>query len=70
MVLWVNEKWEAFFIASNIPADTTSTYVITFAITEDVLPDLTKETLHELGIDVISNIFTIIKHAKQWLSIT
>ena len=41
-------KWEPFFIASNIPADTASTYGTTFVqnhITEDILPDLTKHTL-------------------------
>ena len=64
MALRVKEEWEAFFIASNIPADTASTYATTFVqghITEDILPDLTKDTFGDLGINVIGDILAIIK---------
>ena len=49
------ESWKTgihFFIASNIPADTASTYASTSVqnhITEDVLPGLTKETSKWFG---------------------
>ena len=39
MVVQVKEQWEAFFIASNIPANTATTYATTFVqnlITEDL----------------------------------
>ena len=73
MTLQVKKEWEAFFIASNIPAYTASTYATTFVqncITEDILPDLTKDTLHDLGNDVLGDILAIIKQGKQQLPAT
>ena len=61
-------------VGSNIPGDTASTYTTIFVqnhSTENVLPDLTKETLHDIIIlNIIRGILNIIKHGNQWLFIT
>ena len=68
-MLRIKEEWEAFFILSNIPGDTASTYTTIFVqnhSTENVLPDLTKETLHDIIIlNIIRGILNIIKHGNQ-----
>ena len=45
-------------------------HLFKIALKKDILPDLTKDTLHDLGIDVIWDILSIIKQSKQQLSAT
>ena len=68
MALQTKEDWTKFVIAAGIPPEESATYVSGFAnnrVTESSLPDLRKEYLKDLGITIIGNIITILRHIAQ-----
>merc|ERR550532_2109518 len=60
--------WLNFFTTAGIPAGEATSYAISFSdnrITEDMLMDLNKEILQDLGVTVMGDIIAILKHAKN-----
>lgn len=58
--------WKKFCIDSGIPLLASTTYATAFAdnrLTEDMVPELNKGVLKELGITIIGDIIAILKHA-------
>ena len=67
MVLCNEEQWKSFLADAGIPSAACNNYATTFAencLTEADLPDLTKDYLQDLGINVIADILAIICHDK------
>ena len=59
------EQWIAFFEYTGIPSDESKTYAETFIKNRVRDPsELTKEVLQDLGITVIGDILSILKHAR------
>ena len=59
--------WIQFFQDAGIPASESANYAVTFCdhrIQEDMLPDLTKEYLNDMGVTMMGDIIAILKHAK------
>ncbi|GFO35233.1 endonuclease-reverse transcriptase [Plakobranchus ocellatus] len=60
--------WINFFTSGGIPAGDATHYAIIFCdnrITRDMLLDLTKEYLTDMGISRLGDVIAILKHAKQ-----
>ena len=70
MALRSKESWTNFIIAAGIPPEESATYANAFVenrLTESSLPELTKEYLKDLGINLIGDIITILKHIQTHL---
>uniref|UniRef100_A0A4W3HU96 DUF5577 domain-containing protein n=1 Tax=Callorhinchus milii TaxID=7868 RepID=A0A4W3HU96_CALMI len=60
-------EWIQFFTDAGIPPGPAVNYAISFVdnrIQKNMLMDLTKDIVHELGITVVGDIIAILKHAK------
>ncbi len=61
--------WVQFFKEASIPAQYVQSYAHKFTenrIRFDMLPDLDRQLLNELGISAIGDCLSILKHAKTW----
>ena len=70
MALRSKESWTNFIIAAGIPPEESATYATAFVdnrLTESSLPELSKEYLKDLGITIIGDIITILKHIQTHL---
>ena len=61
-------SWEKFFTDAQIPRKDSVSYAklfVTNRITGELLPDIDKETLQEIGVNVLGDCLAIIKHARS-----
>ena len=68
MSLSSGRDWVAFFGDAGIPSAAAKTYAASFVenrIRGDMLADLDKEYLRDMGISVLGDIICILKHAKK-----
>ena len=70
MALQIKDQstWEKFFLDANVPKKDSTIYAKIFVsnrITGELLPDLTKGTLQELGIDILGDCLAILRHARS-----
>ena len=66
MALQSITSWEHFFVAAKIPQRDAKAYAKIFSenrITEVLLPDLTKDNLQDLGITILGDALSILRHA-------
>lgn len=59
--------WFNFFLEAGIPPSDAGNYAVTFTqnrIQSDMMSDLTKEYLAEMGITVLGDVIAILKHAR------
>ena len=73
MALQIKDQssWEQFFSEAKIPKRDSTAYAKIFVnnrITGELLSDITKETLQELGINVLGDCLAILKHARNSIS--
>ncbi|KAM8769063.1 uncharacterized protein C19orf47 homolog isoform 3-T3 [Acanthopagrus schlegelii] len=69
-IYWIaaTSEWIQFFKDAGIPAGLAVTYAVSFVdnrISKNMLMDLSKDIMMDLGITVIGDIIAILKHAKQ-----
>ena len=60
--------WIKFFTAAGIPSRYAAKYAVTFndhRIQEDMLKDLNKEILYDMGIKTMGDVIAIMRHAKE-----
>ena len=66
MSFWIN-----FFKEAGIPAGDAANYAVVFTdnrMTRAMLMDLTKEYLKDMGISILGDVISILKHAKTVFS--
>ncbi|XP_018420564.1 PREDICTED: uncharacterized protein C19orf47 homolog [Nanorana parkeri] len=66
-VTMATSEWIGFFKEAGIPAGPAVNYAVTFVdnrISKNMLLDLNKEIMNELGITVVGDVIAILKHAK------
>ena len=59
--------WFKFFLDAGIPPSDAGNYAVTFTehrIQADMLSELTKEYLADMGITVLGDVIAILKHAR------
>lgn len=62
------EVWNNFFLSAGIPSNVANDYAVTFSqhrIRIDMLKDITKEILLDMGIKAMGDIIAILRHAKD-----
>lgn len=62
-----SHRWKRFFTEANLPSDIADNYAIIFTenrIRFDMLGDLNKEILYDMGIKKIGDVISILRHAK------
>ncbi|KAM5145985.1 uncharacterized protein C19orf47 homolog isoform 2-T4 [Mantella aurantiaca] len=67
-VTLATSEWISFFKEAGIPAGPAVNYAVTFVdnrISKNMLLDLNKEIMNELGITVVGDVIAILKHAKD-----
>lgn len=67
-IIYVLEKWKKFFCDAGIPASEASTYAFKFyqnRIQTNMLIDLNKDYLKEMGITIMGDVIDILRHAKE-----
>ena len=60
--------WLQFLLEAGIPASQAANYAVSFVenrIEKDMLGDLDKDYLKELGVTVLGDVISILKHAKK-----
>lgn len=60
--------WMSFFLDANLPQSVATRYAVTFTdhrIQENMLGDLTKDMLYDMGIKTMGDVIAILKHAKE-----
>lgn len=63
-----SHRWKRFFTDANLPHDIADNYAIIFTenrIRFDMLGDLNKEILYDMGIKKIGDVILILRHAKE-----
>ncbi|XP_077338677.1 uncharacterized protein C19orf47 homolog [Lithobates pipiens] len=66
-ITMATSEWISFFKEAGIPAGPAVNYAVTFVdnrISKNMLLDLNKEIMNELGITVVGDVIAILKHAK------
>jgi len=60
--------WFKFFLDAGVPASDAGNYAVKFTehrIQPDMLSDLTKEYLNDMGITLLGDVIVILKHARM-----
>ncbi|XP_053203287.1 uncharacterized protein C19orf47 homolog isoform X2 [Panonychus citri] len=60
--------WMDFFLNSNLPQSVATKYAVIFTdhrIQENMLGDITKDMLYDMGIKTMGDVIAILKHAKE-----
>lgn len=63
-----SETWVKFFTEAGIPDSAAATYALTFAenrIRTNMLLELNKEYLKDMGISLMGDVIAILRHAKN-----
>lgn len=61
-------RWKKFFVDSGLPAEVCENYAVVFSenrIRFDMLEELNKEILYDMGIKKLGDVISILRHAKE-----